>query len=641
MPSLTEKIVEAHLLGRGDGDLELSVDQILLEDATGPMACLQFERLGCERVRVPLAVSYVDHNVLQFDERNPNDHLYLRSFAARFGLLYSRPGNGISHYVHLERFARPGETLIGADSHTTMAGALGMLAIGAGATEVALAMAGQPYVLADPVVAGVRLTGTLSPWVGGKDVVLELLRRRGVRGGRGRIFEFFGPGVASLSATARGTICNMVVETGATTALFPSDEQTERWLAAQGRADDYRPLHPDEAAAYDELEEIDLSSLEPLIAMPQSPGNVVPVASVVGREVAQVCFGSSVNSSYEDLALVAAVLREYTPHPTVDVTVTPGSRQILDTLLRSGVYADLVAAGARLLEPACGPCIGMGQAPASGTLSVRTFNRNFPGRSGTADDAVCLCSPATAAATAVRGAIADPRELGDPPELPAPPPPDPDADDRQIIVPPPAQEAAQVEVVRPTNIVGPPAVPQLADRLLLPTLIVLPDDVSTGDMAPDGALGLAIWSNIPACAERMFRRFDRSFPQRARDCGGGLIVAGENYGQGSSREQAAFSALLLGVRAVVAKSFARIHRSNLIAQGILPLLLADPDDYDLAEIGTTWTLEGVRSALAENQTQIEAVLGEAGTVTLLLELTPRERIVLLAGGLVAASDGGI
>jgi aconitate hydratase len=634
MTSLTEKLIEAHLTARGDGDLELRVDQVLLEDATGTMACLQFERLRCENVRVPLAVSYVDHNVLQFDDRNPNDHLYLRSFAARYGLLYSRPGNGISHYVHLERFARPGEVLVGADSHTTMAGAVGMLAVGAGATEVALVMAGRPYVLAEPVVTGVHVTGSLGPWVEAKDVILELLRRRGVRGGRGRIFEFFGPGAAGLNVTARGTICNMVVETGATTALFPSDDQTERWLRAQGRGDDFRPLAADEGAEYAELEEIDLSALEPLIAMPQSPGNVATVESVAGREVAQVCVGSSVNSSFEDLALVAAVLRERPPDPRVDLTVTPGSRQILDTLLRSGVYSDLVGAGARMLEPACGPCIGMGQAPASGTLSVRTFNRNFPGRSGTAGDTVCLCSPSTAAATAVRGAIADPRGLGEPPSLPEPPAADTSVDDRQIVPPAAPEDAHLVEVVRPANIVPPPEVPALPDELQGRTLIVLPDDVSTGDMAPDGALGLAVWSNVPACAERMFRRFDPEFAARAGDWGGGLIVAGDNYGQGSSREQAAFSALFLGVRAVVAKSFARIHRSNLIAQGILPLSFADPADYERIELGTLWRIAGVREALRAGSDRLEAE-ADGSALGLLLDLTARERDTVLGGGLIA------
>src|SRR4051812_14889770 len=552
------------------------------------MACLQFEALGLERVAVP-TVSYVDHNVLQVDNKNPEDHAYLRSWAARYGALYSRPGNGISHYLHLERFARPGWVLVGADSHTTMAGALGMLAIGAGATEVAVAMAGKPYPVERPRVVGVELRGRLEPWVQSKDVVLELLRRRGVRGGRGCVFEFHGEGVATLSATDRGTICNMVMETGATTGIFPSDEQTRAWLQAQGREEQYVELAADEGASYEETETIDLGELEPLIALPSSPGNVVPVREVAGEATRQVCVGSSVNSSYEDLALVAAVLRGRTLPPELDLTVTPGSRQILDMIVRSGVYADLLAAGARMLEPACGPCIGMGQAPAAGAVSVRTFNRNFPGRSGTPDDRVYLCSPATAAATALAGEVADPRTLGEPPRF-APPPPQPELDDRQIVQPPPEHEARAVALEKGGNIVPPPPVPPLPETIEGRVLIVVPDDVSTGDMAPDGVLGLAIWSNIPACAEHMFRRFDPAFPARAREWGGGIVVGGWNYGQGSSREQAAFAALLLGVRAVVAKSFARIHRSNLIAQGIVPLVFADEGNYERAEQGQSWRI---------------------------------------------------
>ena len=625
MPSLTEKIVDAHLAGRGDGDVELGVDQVLLEDATGTMACLQFERLGCDRVKTPLAVSYVDHNVLQFDERNPNDHLYLHSFAERYGMRYSRPGNGISHYLHLERFARPGRVLVGADSHTTMAGAAGMLAIGAGATEVALVMAGLPYVLADPVLVGVRLDGELPPWVEAKDVILELLRRRGVRGGRGRIFEFFGPGVSRIGVTGRATICNMSVETGATTAVFPSDEETRSWLDAQGRGEEWAALAADEDTRWAELEEIDLAALEPLVAMPGSPGNVERVVDVAGLEAVQVCVGSSVNSSYEDLAVVAAVVAKFGVHPRLDLTVTPGSREILDTIVSSGVYGDFVSAGARMLEPACGPCIGMSGAPPPGLLSVRTFNRNFPGRSGTTGDAVALCSPSTAAATAVRGAVTDPRELGDRPTLRAAPPPNPAVDDQQIVHPPPAEKAAGVQVVRPPNIVPPPEVPLLPESLEGRTLIVLPDDVSTGDMTPDGALGLAVWSNIPACAERMLLRFDREFPQRARAWGGGIVVAGDNYGQGSSREQAAFAALELGVRAVIAKSFARIHRTNLLAQGILPLTFADPGDALLPTVGSRWQLDGIRESLRAGRPP--TTRHDGAPIALLAELTEREREV--------------
>jgi aconitate hydratase len=630
--SLTWKLLDEHVVSATEDELEVRLDQVLLEDATGTMACLQFERLGEERVHVP-TVSYVDHNVIQFDSRNPNDHVYLRSFAERYGLLYSRPGNGISHYLHLERFARPGQVLLGADSHTTMAGAVGMLAIGAGATEVALAMAGHPYPLERPVVAGVELHGQLAPWVQSKDIVLELLRRRGVRGGRGRIFEFYGDSVAQLSATDRGTICNMVMETGATTGIFTSDARTKEWLELQGRAEEFVALAADVDASYEELEVIDLAALEPLIACPSSPGNVVPVPEVTGTRTAQVCVGSSVNSSFEDLAVVAAALQGRSVPNWLDLTVTPGSRQILDLIVQSGVYAGLLASGARMLEPACGPCIGVTAAPASGAVSVRTFNRNFPGRSGTPDDRVYLCSPATAAATALEGAIADPRELGEPPVL-VPPTPDPSVDDRQIILPLPPDAASQVEVVRPPNIVGPPDVPPLADAIEGHVLIVVPDDVSTGDMAPDGALGVAIWSNIPACARYMFRRFDSDFPSRAEQWGGGIVLGGHNYGQGSSREQAAFAALHLGVRAIVAKSFARIHRANLIAQGIPPLLLLAETDYNSVEVGEEWRIPGLRDAIEEGRDEVDAITPR-GSTALGVQLNDRERAILLSGGLVA------
>jgi aconitate hydratase len=623
--TVTERIISDHLVGESDEQVELRIDQILLEDATGTMACLQFERLGLERVQVP-TVSYVDHNVLQFDDKNPQDHAYLRSWAARYGALYSRPGNGISHYLHLERFARPGGVLVGADSHTTMAGALGMLAVGAGATEVALAMAGRPYVVERPHLIGVELRGRLRPWVQSKDVVLELLRRRGVRGGFGCIFEFFGEAVGTLTATDRGTICNMVMETGATTGIFPSDEQTRLWLRAQGREDEFVELAAEPGAAYDELETIEIDDLEPLIALPSSPGNVVQVAEASGTPARQVCVGSSVNSSYEDVAVIAAVLCGHILPPELDLTVSPGSRQILDMLVRGGVYADLLGAGARILEPACGPCIGIGQAPAAGAVSVRTFNRNFPGRSGTRDDRVYLCSPATAAATALHGAITDPRELGTPPELVAPEP-DPSVDDRQIVHPPANGRAVQLEKGR--NIVPPPPVPALPERIEGRVLIVVPDDVSTGDMAPDGALGVALWSNIPACARYMFRRFDREFPARAAEWGGGIVVGGHNYGQGSSREQAVFAALRLGVRAVVAKSFARIHRTNLIAQAILPLVFADEDDYERIELGQRWAIP----------VDLDADVLEAetphGPLRLEPRLSARERALLRAGGLLA------
>jgi aconitate hydratase len=633
--NLTRKILARHL-SAGDlvpgEEIDLAVDQILIEDATGSMTALQFEALAAERAAVPLAVMYVDHNVLQIDDKNMDEHRYLQSFSARYGVLYSRPGNGISHYIHLERFARPGELLVGADSHSTMAGALGMFAVGAGGLDVAVAMAGYGLSLECPEVVGVELRGELPAWVQSKDIILELLRRYGVRGGVGRIFEFTGGGVSSLSVTDRGTICNMITELGATAAVFPSDERSREWLAAQRRQGDYSPLAADPGASYDEDEVIDLSELEPLIAKPTSPGNVVPVREVAGTQTVQVCVGSSVNSSYEDLATAAAVLRENIVHPRVEMTVTPGSRQILDTISRSGVYQDLVAAGARMLEPVCGPCIGVGQAPSAGVPSVRTFNRNFPGRSGTAGDQVYLCSPATAAATALRGEIADPRELGAPPAI-APAPSDPAIDDRQILDPPPPGDAQSIEIVRGPNIVPPPEGQPLPETLEGRITIVVEDDVSTGDMAPDGALGMSLWSNIPECAKYMFRRQDPDFHDRALEWGG-FIVGGHNYGQGSSREHAALAPLYLGIRAIVAKSFARIHRRNLIGQGILPLLFADEEDYERVNQGDAWKIEGVREVVEGGETGL-VVKGDAGGgIKLEARLLPNEREILLVGGML-------
>jgi aconitate hydratase len=632
--TLTRRLIEDHVSSgpvRARDEVDLRVDQILLEDATATMAAMQFEELGADRVAVPLAVTYVDHNVLGIDQRDIDDHRFLQAWSARRGLRYSRPGNGISHYVHLERFACPGQVLIGADSHTTMAGALGMLAIGAGGLDVAVALAGHGYPLRVPQIVGVELRGELGDWVQAKDVILELLRRRGVRGGRDRIFEFTGDGVAGLSATERGTICNMIVETGATTAVFPADERVREWLAGQGREDDFTPLAADPGAEYDEIEVVDLAALEPLIALPQSPGNVVAAAEVEGTPVAQVCVGSSVNSSYEDLAVVAAVLEDAVVDERVQLTVTPGSRQILDVIARGGVYGTLVAAGARILEAVCGPCIGVGQAPPAGVPSVRTFNRNFPGRSGTDGDAVYLCSPATAAATALRGEIADPRSLGRPPRL-RPIDPAPEIDDRQIIVPPSPEDAEAVEIPDVESIVAPPKGRALPDAIEGRVVIVVGDDVSTGDMAPDGALGMSLWSNIPECAKYMFRRQDPEFHDRALEWGGGFIVGGHNYGQGSSREQAALAPLHLGIRAVIAKNFARIHRRNLISQSILPLLFREEGDYERVSQGDTLKIEGVREAITAGGQTLMVDTDDGTKISLEIRLSPREREVLLAGG---------
>jgi predicted aconitate hydratase len=640
--NLTRKLLEEHLAG-GDlvagSEIELAVDQILIEDATGTMCCLQFEALGVDRSAVPLAVMYVDHNVLQLDSKDMEAHRYLKSFSERYGLLYSRPGNGISHYVHLERFSRPGALLIGADSHTSAAGAVGSLAIGAGGLEVAVAMAGYPFGTACPEVAEVRLVGELPDWVQAKDIILELLRRHGVRGGLGKVFEFTGDGVATLSATERATICNMIVETAATTAIFPSDERVREWLVDQQRPDDFVELAADPGAAYDSTETIDLAALEPLVARPHSPGNVVSVTELVGLKTAQVCVGSSVNSSFADLAVVAAVLRENTVHPDLQLTVTPGSRQILDTISRCGVYRDLVAGGARILEPVCGPCIGIGQAPAAGLPSVRTFNRNFPGRSGTAEDEVYLCSPTTAAATAIRGEITDPRTLGSPPALAAPQA-DPSLDDRQILLPPPLEEAREVEVVRGPTIVPPPPGRPVPETIEGRVATVVGDDISTGDMAPDGAIGMSFWSNVAECAKYMFQRQDPEFPERAAAWGGGLIVGGHNYGQGSSREVAALVPLHLGVSAIVAKSFARIHRRNLICQGIVPLTFVEEADYDAAEVGQKWRIDGARAGVEAAADSLVADADGAGTIELRLQLSERERAMLLAGGLSAFVRAG-
>ena len=669
--NLTQRLLSEHLVeGRlvpGE-EVLLRVDQALLQDATGTMACLELEQLGArgernappnpagapplveqieamgaERIGIPFGIVYVDHNILAVDFKNPDDHRFLRTFCARYGLHYSRPGNGICHYVHIERFAKPGRLLVGADSHTTTSGALGMFAVGAGGLEVACALAGYPLALPVPRVVAARLTGRLPPWVEAKDVILELLRRRGVRGGRGCVFEFIGPGVATLDVTERATICNMTVETGATTGIFPSDTRTREWLEYQRRGGEWIELSPDSDATYDEEELIELDKLEPLIARPGSPGNVVPVREVAGIEVQQVCVGSSVNSGFRDLAIVASVLEGRTVHPSVSLTVTPGSRQILDVMISTGVYHNLIAAGARMLEPACGPCVGMGQAPPSGAVSVRTMNRNFPGRSGTENDQVYLTSPSTAAITALKGVISDPRDLGAEPVIP-PPPASPAVLDRNIIVPPPPETASAIEIVRGPNIQPPPAQLPLPASLEGRVLIDLPDDVSTGDLAPDGAIVMAYRSNVPAIAEFTLRRFDPGFAARAREWGGGFVVAGHNYGQGSSREHAALAPKHLGVLAVIALSFARIHRQNLIAQGIPPLVFEREEDRRLAQQGETWTIPGIREAFERGEERLVArarpgtdAPSRAGSETfnLLARFSNREREVLLEGGLIA------
>jgi aconitate hydratase len=637
MASLARTILEEHL-ERGDltpgSEIALRVDQALAQDATGTMAMMQFELFGEERVRVETAVVYVDHNILQIDFKNPDDHRFLQAMAAKYGAWFSRPGNGICHYVHCERFAKPGQTLIGADSHTTQSGSCAMIAIGAGGLDVAVCMAGHPFELPAPKIVGVFLENELQrPWIQAKDVILELLRRRGVRGGRGAVFEFTGPGVHTLDYTERGTIANMIAELGATGAVFPADDVTRRWLDEQERSDDFTEMPTGDTGDFDEEEHVDLAALVPLVAKPSSPGNVVPVEELVGTPIQQVCIGSSVNSSYADLAICGAVMRgQRISEELVSATATPGSRQILDQITRSGTYVDLLMAGVRMLEPACGPCVGMGQAPPSGANSLRTFNRNFPGRSGTADDQVYLCSPAVAAASMLTGVISDPREL-DVPEVPERPAARPEVVQKHILAPAPEEEAASIEVPRGPNIFPPPEQKELPDTLGGRVLIVAPDDISTGDLSPDGATVMAYRSNVPAIAEFTFQHRDKEFAKRAHEWGGGFIVAGDNYGQGSSREHAALAPAQLGVRAVIAKSFARIHRRNLIAQGIVPLLFKDAADYDKAELGQTWHIQHLH-AIAEGEDELEVEIDGGETFTVTHDFMPREREIVVAGGLI-------
>jgi aconitate hydratase len=631
--TMTAKILEAHLVeGRLDPgeELALGIDQTLLQDATGTMACMEFEALGFDEVKVDTPMQYVDHNMLQFDHRNADDHLFLQTFAARYGIRFSRAGNGICHQVHTERVARPGATLLGADSHTPTSGAVGSIAIGAGGLEVALAMAGQPFRTPTPTVVGVHLHGELPAWVASKDLILWLIRRYTVKGGLNRIFEFTGPGVATLPVTQRATVCNMITELGGTAAIFPSDEQTRRFLRRQQREQDWVELGPDPDAHYDEEVEVDLSALEPLIAKPSQPDNVVPVEEVAGTVVFQVCFGSSVNSWYEDLAIPAAVLRgRYLP-PATAGTVSPGSRQILTTITSSGVLEDLERAGARILEPACGPCVGIGQAPPSGKASVRTFNRNFKGRSGTVDDQVYLASPATTAATGLHGRITDPRTLGDPPRIDEP---EPVVDDFMILDPAPPAERERIEIIRGPNIKTPPIPPPLPDEMTGRVLIVLPDNISTGSMAPDGAIVMADRSNVAAIAEYTFMKEDAGFVHRAKDWGGGFIVAGENYGQGSSREHAALAPLQLGVRGVLAQGFARIHRRNLIAQGLVPLYI-DAEVHQRLEVGDRLSIPGLRDAVTGGAQEVGVEVEGKNGFRARLDLSPREREVVVAGGVV-------
>jgi aconitate hydratase len=632
--NIVEKVLSEHLV---EGKLEpgeviaYRIDQVLLQDATGTMAWMEFEQLDKERVQVPKVVQYVDHNMIQLDFKNPDDHFFLQTCAARYGAIFSRPGNGISHYVHLERFDVPGQTMVGSDSHTTTAGAVGMFSLGIGGMDAAVVMAGHPFELGYPSVVRVVLENELGPWVSAKDVILEMLRRLTVKGGLGKAFAFDGPGVDTLPVTARATICNMIQELGATAGIFPSDHRTREWLEAQERAEDWAELRSDAGARYDEEMVIDLAALEPLIAKPRNPDNVVPVREVAGTKVAQVCVGSSVNSGYEDLAIPAYIVSKGGGvNEWLDMTVSPGSRQALDTITKSGVLSAYIDAGARLLEPACGPCVGMGMAPPSGQPSVRTMNRNFQGRSGTDDDYVYLSSPETAGATALTGAITDPRDLDmEPPGIE---PPKPKIDDSMLIMPPPPEEAAAVEIWRGPNIKPPPVPPELPDELVGRVLIVLPDNISTGSMSPDGVLVFQERSNIERIAEYCFRKEDPEFVARAKEWGGGFIVGGDNYGQGSSREHAALAPLQLGVRAVFAKTIHRIHRRNLINNGIVPVLV-DDDVLNKAQVGDDWRLPRIREEI-ESGSETFTLQLDGDTTRVRNDLQRHEREQLLAGGLL-------
>ena len=641
--NIVEKVISSHLV-RGElkagSEVAIRIDHTLTQDSTGTMAYLQLEAMGVDRVKTKRSVAYVDHNMLQAGPENADDHKYLQTVAARHGVWFSRPGNGICHQVQLERFSLPGETLLGSDSHTPTCGAAGMLAIGSGGLDVAVAMAGGAYYFTMPKVCRVTLTGHLKPMVAAKDVILELLRRVGVKGGVGKIFEYFGEGLMSLSVPERATIANMGAETGATTSIFPSDRKTREFFAARGRAGDWRELLADPDAEYDEEITIDLSSLHPMAAQPNSPDNVTEVSKIAGLPIDQVCIGSCTNSSFCDMMRVAGILAGRHVAPNVSLTVSPGSRQVLKALAANGALAKLIAAGARVLECGCGPCIGMGQAPATDAVSLRTFNRNFYGRSGTPSAKVYIVGPETAAVSAVTGHLTDP-ETWDGGEPPYRVPELFDIDDGMLIRPP--RDGSQVEVVRGPNIKPVPRTEPPAETLAGRALIKLGDNITTDHIMPSNAKLLPYRSNIPYLADFCLTPCDEGFPARAKAAGGGFIVAGENYGQGSSREHAALAPLYLGVKAVLAKSFARIHRANLLNNGILPLVFTSAEDYEAAAEGEEIVIAGAPGQIraAAEGTPVTATLG-GREVKLLLDITPRQRDILLAGGLLNyVRDGGV
>ena len=639
--TIVQKIIEKHLLSgemKAGCEVGLRIDQTLTQDATGTMAYLEFETMGIPRVKTELSVAYVDHNTLQCGFENADDHRYLQSVAAKYGVRFSRPGNGICHQVHLERFGIPGKTLVGSDSHTPTAGGLGMLAFGAGGMDVAVAMGGGAYYITMPKLYKVELTGKLHSNVSAKDIALEILRILSVKGGVGAVIEWGGEGIRNLTVPQRATITNMGAELGATTSIFPSDEQTRAFMNAQGREADFVPLASDPDAVYDRVIHIDLDQLRPLAACPHSPDNVRPVAQLGATKVDQVCIGSCTNSSLQDLLKVAAILKGRTVAPNVSLSISPGSRQVLSALVDCGALTDILASGARLLECACGPCIGMGFSPNSGGVSLRTFNRNFLGRSGTKDGQVYLVSPETAAASALTGFITDPCALG---EVVAMPMPETfEVDDSDVLMPLDAKMAEKAEVLRGPNIKEFPMSKPLSDSLSASLVLKVGDNITTDHIMPAGAKILPYRSNIPKLSEYCFEVCDPAFPARAKAAGNGIIVGGSNYGQGSSREHAALVPMYLGIRCVIAKSFARIHAANLINAGILPLIFVCEGDYDTLTEGTALTLQNVFAGLENGQ--IRAVDEKGREYLLKCDFTARQIAILKAGGLLNYTrEGGV
>ncbi|EGW36852.1 aconitate hydratase [Desulfosporosinus sp. OT] len=629
--NLAQKILTSHLVA-GDlkkgNEIALRIDQTLTQDATGTMAYLQFEAMDLSRVQTECSVSYIDHNTLQTGFENADDHAFLQSAAARFGAYFSRPGNGICHQVHLERFAKPGKTLLGSDSHTPTAGGMGMLAMGAGGLDVAVAMGGGAFYLPNPKVLRVWLTGQLSDWVSAKDIILEILRTLTVKGGVGKIIEYAGPGVKTLTVPERSTITNMGAELGASSSIFPSDEQTLRFLEAQGRAQDFVPLSADEDATYDEELKIDLSLLVPMVAQPHSPDNVVSVSERSNLPVQQVAIGSCTNSSYQDLMRVSQILKGKRVHPGVSLVISPGSRQVLSMLANNGALTDLIDSGARLLESTCGPCIGMGQSPVSKAVSVRTFNRNFEGRSGTQDASVFLSSPEVAAACALTGFLTDPRTLGLPPSVNFP---ERFRIDDSMILPP---GDPKTPIRRGPNIQPLPLAPVLDDMLDLPIILKLGDNITTDDIMPAGSKILPLRSNIPAISEYTFHKIDAQFAAKAKALKQSIIVAGHNYGQGSSREHAALAPMYLGLRVVLAQSFARIHRANLINFGILPLTFVNEQDLDRLHSGLILHLSNLHQAIQTPDSFTLTLDDDSNPIWVRHDLTERQAKILLAGGLL-------